>query len=207
MRVLRGLTTCALAGLFVLTGWAPRAEAHTELVASSPAAGDRLTKPPEFVELTFSEEVRPELVTVIVTVGGRASGRLPVARGRTASTLVATMPEADSKQVQGVVEWTVAYRVASGDGHPVEGTVVFRAPVAAEASPEPSPSTGESPVSEPPAADDPADAATPTVLTADETRAGDSGNAAIVVIGLIAAIGVAVGCGLLVRARRLDGNG
>lgn len=111
------------------------ASAHTELVSSTPAAGVRLQAPPREVVLTFNEPVSPALTTVSLTVGGRST-ELSVAQGP-AGDLVATvgsLPPQDAAQ-----RWTVAYRVASRDGHPVTGSFDFR--VADAAAPSHTPTT------------------------------------------------------------------
>lgn len=213
MLVLRGLTAFALACLLVLVGGVGPAQAHTELVGSSPADGDRLSEPPDRIELTFNEEVRPELATVTVAVAGQPSEQLRVERGASASTLVALVPDDLSADGGGVVAWTVAYRVSSDDGHPVEGVLEFQAPAGEVLSPTPSASaTSDSATSPSPEASPTGSLgsqATESGISAPEDSTDGSaetsnGSTSTVVIGLIMALGVGAGCAALIRARRRD---
>ena len=205
MRVLRCLTVIALASVLLLLSGVGPADAHTELVESSPAGGDRLREPPETIELTFNEDVRPELATVTVAIGGRLAERLRVERGRTGSMLIAILPADLPANGRGDVAWTVAYRVSSDDGHPVEGTLAFRAPVNKSTKPTPGSSATDDPTSDAPSGSDATGSGTSTSpRIGDRSTDAGSGTAATVVIGLIVALGVSVGCAVLVRARRRD---
>lgn len=97
------------------------ASAHTELVSSSPAQGERLDEPPATVELRFSEEVVAELAQVDV----RSPDGHPVTTARPALS-------PDGALVTGVRgtgadgTWSVSYRAVSLDGHAVSGDVEFQ---------------------------------------------------------------------------------
>ncbi|MGY1644480.1 copper resistance protein CopC [Geodermatophilus sp. SYSU D00703] len=121
-----------------------RAAAHTALQASAPAAGAVLAQAPEVVLLTFSEAVHPQSVQVAVT---GPDGRSITSAPATVDGPVVRQPvrvSADGPHV-------VAYRVVSGDGHPVTGRLGFAydagsVPRTAESSPTGPPrSTWEAP--------------------------------------------------------------
>lgn len=108
--------------LWLLTAWlladAPAAWAHAVLLDSVPPDGARLESPPAEVTLRFNEPVTPVSVRVLgpggralVLPGPPAGGdgvlRIPLPAGLDPGTHV------------------VSYRVASGDGHPVAGSLLF----------------------------------------------------------------------------------
>ena len=118
-RPLVGVALGILFGVLVLTS--SPAAAHTDLIASDPAAGASLQQPPARVTLTFNEPMDPRLAAVALTVGKRQPARLAVAAGADATELVATVP---AGMAQGG-RWRVAFRVTSADGHPVQGDLAF----------------------------------------------------------------------------------
>lgn len=93
--------------------------AHSELRASAPASGARLSQAPESVDLTFNEPVQ---VTALRLYG--ADGReIPVVRTRelrTTTRYSARLPALDPGGYR--VEW----RIMSADGHPVGGVIRFQ---------------------------------------------------------------------------------
>lgn len=111
-------TVGILLGAFVLP---LPAAAHTELIASDPPSGASLRQPPASVALTFNEPMDPRLAVVALTVDTREPARLDVAAGADATELVATVPPGMTHGGR----WSVAFRVTSGDGHPVQGDVAF----------------------------------------------------------------------------------
>ncbi|WP_181788238.1 copper resistance CopC family protein, partial [Streptomyces phytophilus] len=110
----------ACAGILWLLPAQP-AQAHTQLLSSSPGNGERLAAPPAEVVLRFGEEVSP------VTAGTSVSG--PGGEVDTGAV------RADPKQPRQVViplpdrlgdgVYTVAWRVVSADSHPIHGALVF----------------------------------------------------------------------------------
>jgi methionine-rich copper-binding protein CopC len=117
------------------------AAAHTALVSSSPANGATLTTPPRTVRLVFSgAPASGTPVDVAVTLAGQEvppAGSVRV----DGSTLVIPV------NLPGSGTYTVAYRVVSADGHPVQGTVAFTVsdtPGGAAASASPSPAASAS---------------------------------------------------------------
>jgi methionine-rich copper-binding protein CopC len=123
-----------LAGLtaaWLLLTCAP-ALAHANLVEASPPQGGEVSKPPERVELRFSEPVEAEFDPVVVRAAGGARVDAHDAR---------VDPE-DARVVLADVErlskgsYTVKWRVTSIDGHVVEGRYGFAVVAARDTSPE-----------------------------------------------------------------------
>jgi hypothetical protein len=122
LTVRRLTAAVAAVALGVLAGAAAvgsPAAAHTALVSSSPANGATLTTPPRTVRLVFSgAPASGTPVDVAVTLAGQEvppDGSVRV----DGSTLVIPV------NLPGSGTYTVAYRVVSADGHPVQGTVAF----------------------------------------------------------------------------------
>lgn len=139
-----------LTGVILLVGAAP-APAHTDLVASSPAAQAELQQPPAAVTLRFSEPLL-------------SGGAQVVARRKPGGRVSLGPADVDGKQVSaswpadsGGGEFVVAYRVVADDGHPIEGEFGFSiavpsgsaspgvAPVPGSASPAAAPSDQQEP--------------------------------------------------------------
>lgn len=135
-RVVLLLVVCTLATV----GLAGRALAHTTLIGSDPADGAVLTAAPTTVTLTFDDppaDFEPVL-TVTGPDGVTYQSGSPTVDGTRLSNAVNALPVAGT--------YTVAYRVVSDDGHPVEGTLSFTLAAQAIApAPAPATSTGTSP--------------------------------------------------------------
>ncbi|MFY1694706.1 copper resistance CopC family protein [Solwaraspora sp. WMMA2101] len=118
VRVARG----AMAALFaavVVVGPASPAAAHAALSASQPGQNTRVAQSPEEIVLTFTEPLNGDYTTIVVS--DAAGAQMPV-----------DGPTVD--QQRGIVRpvqplpdgvYTVAYRVVSVDGHPVQGAFRF----------------------------------------------------------------------------------
>ncbi|SEG85521.1 hypothetical protein SAMN05444920_105546 [Nonomuraea solani] len=185
--------TATLAALFVLAGAVP-ALAHDALKSSSPAK-DAKVKSLDEVRLEFTAKVRMPFVIV------RGAGDDEVQVGK---------PKLDGSVVTQEVEeslpngkYTIAYRVVSSDGHPIEGEIPFRLEGAEEKSPSPAPAVTESGA----AAAQPQASASSPPSDRSSSPAADKASAAedvtfpvwlIVVIGALAGIGI----GFLLSARR-----
>lgn len=153
------LATLALAIVGVVAS-ASSAQAHTDLLSSSPVAGSLNKAPPARVTLTFSEDIDLALSAVSLEVDGRSVGRLPVSRGSETGTVLAQVPSTELAAPERS-NWTVGYRVTSIDGHPIAGTVEFAVaavvPTSSNRSPPP---TTPVPAADPsPSADSTSDAA------------------------------------------------
>ncbi|MGW0803197.1 copper resistance CopC family protein [Nonomuraea sp. NPDC002799] len=190
--------TAILAALFVL-GTAVPALAHDTLKSSSPAKGAKV-KALDEVRLEFSAKVRLPFVIV------RGDGDAQHQRGK---------PEADGAVVKQAVDgplpdgdYTIAYRVVSSDGHPVEGEIPFTVKGAQPPSPSPSSSPGSSTTSSPGSTAEalPAPGSSPPAAETS-AAAAETATAAqdvsfpvwlIVVVGALAGIGI----GFLLSARK-----
>lgn len=118
VRVARGVTAALLAVVVVVAPAAPAA-AHAALSASQPGQNTRVAQSPEEIVLTFSERLNGDYTTIVVS--DAAGAQMPV-----------DGPTVD--QERGIVRpvqplpdgvYTVAYRVVSVDGHPVQGAFRF----------------------------------------------------------------------------------
>jgi methionine-rich copper-binding protein CopC len=119
------LTLVALvAGALALTGAGP-AWAHNALTGSDPADAASLDASPTSVTLTFNDVVQnlQPVVTVVGPGGDRWEGSPVTVLNNTVSVPVNTLGPAG--------DYTIAYRVVSADGHPVEGTTSFTLTAAA----------------------------------------------------------------------------
>lgn len=117
-RIARPAGWLAALALCLLLFFAPNgAFAHAALVGSEPVDGALLASPPARLLLTFSEPVSP-LILTLFKPGGQS---LPLTDFRQQGrTLVFDRPPLLGKGSH-VLNW----RVVSGDGHPVGGSIVF----------------------------------------------------------------------------------
>ena len=108
--------TAALTVGLVALG-APGASAHDQLISTDPADGAVLAAPPSELSVTFSEPVLNISPTIAVT---GPDGPVTTSVAVTDTVVTATLPEglADG-------DYTVAWRVVSSDGHPVQGSFTF----------------------------------------------------------------------------------
>lgn len=199
-RTLLPVAGLALAAALTV-GTAGAAAAHDELVSTDPAAGSTLATAPTAVSLTFSGELLDLSATVVAEgpQGAVAVGEAVV----DGTTVQASMPDglADG-------EYLVTWRVVSGDGHPIQGTLAFTlatgstsAPGAATASAEPAdptPSAPPAPSTAPAAAPTSTPSATPPDASAPAPAPGGS-PWPWVLVGVAAAGAVAA---LVTRRRR-----
>jgi methionine-rich copper-binding protein CopC len=177
-----------------LLGWAAApAAAHSELVSSDPASGASLPGAPPVATLTFNEDIAGEFTSVAVTIGAAAPAPAaattvgPTVTVDLAAALAALPP--DTPAQSGPVGWTVAYRVVSADGHPIQGQVAFTAPLPAAPTAAPTPTPGASSTPEPaPTASDLA------VAAAESTEPGGSavpwlvGGAVLIAAGAVGGV-------------------
>ncbi|RKP53938.1 copper resistance protein CopC [Cohnella endophytica] len=107
-------------GLFYLLSSAGQADAHAELVQTSPKANAKMEASPSTVELTFNERLDSGGTKLQVL---NESSR-DIAKGKPESldggkTIRIALPKL------GEGHYTVSYSVISADGHPVSGAYVF----------------------------------------------------------------------------------
>lgn len=133
----RGAVVAVLV-LLATVGFALPAAAHASLIGSDPADGATLATAPARVTLTFDDTLEDlgAVVTVTGPDGAEYQAGDAVVDGVTLSTAVQPLPAAGT--------YSVAYRVVSDDGHPVEGQLRFAlaaAPASTPAGPATSPVT------------------------------------------------------------------
>jgi copper resistance protein C len=112
------LVSAVLAAAEVVLAAVP-ASAHNRLISSDPAADATVTSP-QSITLVFDDEVLPVGAAVQVTgPAGDVELEAPAVDGaRIVQALPAGLPAGG---------YTVVWRVASGDGHPIDGTFAFTA--------------------------------------------------------------------------------
>ncbi|WP_276354738.1 copper resistance CopC/CopD family protein [Cohnella caldifontis] len=110
-----------LAAAFLMLGaQLPPADAHAELVQTTPSAGERLSSGPAAVELAFNERLDPggAKLTVLNDASRTVAGGTPE-RFNEGKSLRLKLPQLEEGN------YTVSYSVISEDGHPVSGAFVF----------------------------------------------------------------------------------
>lgn len=127
-------------------GSAGPAAAHNVLTSSNPTDGSVLNSAPQTVTLTFDQPVQNFEPVVVVTGpdGTEYQAGTPVIAGTTVDMALSPLAVAGA--------YTVAYRVVSTDGHPVQGQLAFELSAQAVATGA-SASPGPGSVSSGPAAD------------------------------------------------------
>ncbi len=190
-----GLVVGSLFALSALVAWsAAPAWAHDQLLESTPADGSTVEEAPDEIVLRFSSDLIDLSQDVIVTTpdGERLTGLDVSVDG---SRAIAALPEG-----LGPGAYEVAWRVVSGDGHPIQGQLGFTVSgTAAPAASPPvaSPSVAGSPAAGPSAA---GPAATPPTQRPSD---GSSSSVPLAVWVAGAAIAAAAtGAGLLAARRR-----
>ncbi|MFF4191905.1 copper resistance protein CopC [Nonomuraea sp. NPDC001831] len=181
--------TAILAALFVL-GTAAPALAHDSLKSSDPAKGAEVEALDE-VRLEFTAKVRMPFVIV------RGAGEAVFQEGK---------PEVDGAVVRQAVKgplpggkYTLAYRVVSSDGHPIEGEIPFTVKAAPAASPS-APAADAASAAPSTAAPAPSSAA-PVAPAADQAAATPKGGFPTWLVIVIGAL-VGIGIGFLFSARK-----
>ena len=187
MRILRPLAIVLAAAALATSAIAP-ADAHSRLVSTSPADGAVLSEPPATVSFTFDEDLLPGTDTISVNddAGNVIATAAVEPEGATIS-----MPwpaEATSGTYQ------VAFRVVSGDGHPVTGAISLT--VSGQPAASGSPSSGAGTESTPPTTESAAPtspaATTPPAPTPRGIAAWLVVVLALIVLALIAFVAVAL---------------
>lgn len=122
--IVRAPLVC-IAAMVMAMAAAPSAQAHTELLSSSPERGVRLPTAPAQVRLTFSDDIDSDFAVVALEVNGTTQRlETSVVGGVVTAPVPASSPgDAASGRTS---SWTISYRVVSTDGHPVNGTVGFK---------------------------------------------------------------------------------
>ncbi|GAA0596705.1 copper resistance CopC family protein [Actinomadura livida] len=115
IRMVRVAATMALTVALAVLFAAP-ASAHDTLTGSNPKKDATVEAPPE-IELTFSAPVRlPRVVVTDASEKQFQTGVPEAVDNKVTVPLNGTMPDG---------KYTVAWRVVSSDGHPIQGTYKF----------------------------------------------------------------------------------
>ncbi len=117
-RVAATAAALAVAWLSLAAALAGPASAHASLTSSKPADRATVTEAPTEIELAFSEAVRPPATLVVMAPDGThlEHGRAQIRQDTVTQPL---------DQLNDPGWYTVSYRVASDDAHPVSGQVSF----------------------------------------------------------------------------------
>ncbi|MET8199853.1 copper resistance CopC family protein [Micromonospora taraxaci] len=109
----------ALAVLIVLLVAAGPAWAHNSLRAATPVQQSTVTSAPTEIVLEFMSRLDPTFTTIVLTDAAKrkvVTGEPVVAGAKGTVQVTDTLPNGT---------YTVAYRVVSADGHPVQGSYPF----------------------------------------------------------------------------------
>ena len=177
MRV-RVLAALALAVAGVAAS-ATAASAHATLGSTTPRAGAVVQGPPAAVRLTFDEAVgTPAFIAVTGPQGRVDTGATRVAGAVVSVALEKSLPAG---------RYSVAFRVVSDDGHPVESSYTFQVKAAASVS-SPAPSASAAPV--------------PAAAAASAEAANGQNHSSHWLMGAAGVAMVLAGAGALVWERR-----
>lgn len=196
---LRRSRTLLIALGVALSAWllAPAAVAHDVLISSTPEEGEVLTEPPQQVTLTFNN---PPLDVGAALVIEDADGAT-VAQGE--GVVAGTDVQLEIPEELPGGEYAVVWRVASSDGHPIDGRIPFSVEAAeSPAEPTTEPATAATEATTEPVTETTTEATTVVAEPADTASAQEaeegSGPAtwlivliAVVALGSIAALVVA----------------
>jgi len=162
--------------------------AHNALVDAQPAKGATLARSPAAIKLRFLQNLDPGATTIVVSDAAKqpVPADKPAVDGKTGSLkLTAPLPNGT---------YTVAYRVASTDGHAVKGSYTFTvAGPATSAVPSAVPSATATTAA--------ATTAAAVVPAASEKKSGSSGPLLLGGLVILAALAGTVAF-LVVRSRR-----
>ncbi|MEW2376605.1 copper resistance CopC family protein [Micromonospora sp. NPDC047812] len=190
------LVAAALAAAALLLVPAAPAAAHNTLRAASPADGDRLTTPPTRITLEFAQRLDPTFTTIALTDAARR--KVPTG----APAVDGTKGTVTVDETLGEGTYTVAYRIVSADGHPVQGSYRFTVAGGVDTA---GGATATAPSATAPTAAASSAAAPPAAVSvgppASATGSGGPGTGAVLLAAgvLVAVLG---GAALLLRRRR-----
>jgi methionine-rich copper-binding protein CopC len=188
-----GLLAAALTTVALLLVPASPATAHNTLKTATPAKNAQLTTPPEQIALEFMQKLNPDYTTI--TLSDTAQQKVPtsapsVTGAKGTITLDQALPNGT---------YTVAYRVVSADGHPVQGSYRFTvADPTATTSPQPSASATTAPAATPATTAASPAAASPASAESDS----DDGSGTTVLVGGGILLALIIGAGAIVLVRR-----
>ncbi|MFU8875478.1 copper resistance CopC family protein [Micromonospora sp. SL4-19] len=184
-----GLVAAVLAALAMLLAPASPAAAHNSLQAANPAQDSRLSTPPTQITLKFLQKLDPAFTTIVLSDADqrKVPTSEPAVTGAT-GTVTITQPLANGN-------YTVAYRVVSADGHPVQGSYSFTLADPAAATASAAPDVAASAAAN-------TDAVSPASASpAASSRRSDGSGPILLLAGGIAVVAVVAGVVVLRRRR------
>lgn len=115
------LLVMVVVALLQFAGPHPTAAAHDQLVSSDPVADSVVTAPLSEIRLTFSEPITPGFAAVTLSVDDGPARAIDLRID--GAVLIAIPPENALPAAPQL--WTLAYRIVSGDGHPIVDQLQF----------------------------------------------------------------------------------
>lgn len=212
-RFMTRIVTMLAIAVGLTTAFAGTAAAHTSLTGSDPAEAATVTQAPTTVTLTFNQEV--SVLNPVIVVTGPDSTQYQV------GTVIVDRDSATTglNPLGTAGTYSVAYRVISADGHPVEGQYTFEYAAQpsqpAEATPEPAAAptstaggaagTGSStipPSTTPAAASDTAGSSTATPASAVAAEPAGTSSWIYIALAATAALAIAAVAVYVMQQRR-----
>lgn len=191
-----------IVSLFLVVLMPGVAQAHSQLVSTSPEDGSVLSQAPTEVVFEFNEPLLPDFLNFIaVDASGQTTELVVTAVQDATATLAwpAAFPGGD---------WKVEYRIVSEDGHPVSGAISFSYPAtspsptsAAPTSASPAP-TSASPAPTSASPETPSAVPSPTASPASDSTGGS--NTAWIIAGVGVGILVIIAVVGVIARRRAD---
>ncbi|WP_018255617.1 copper resistance CopC family protein [Salinispora mooreana] len=190
-----GFLAAVLAAAALLLVPASPAAAHNSLKTTTPAKNAELDTAPTEITLEFLQRLDPAFTTIVLSDAAEQkvpTGEPVVTGAKGTISIDGTLPNGT---------YTVAYRVVSADGHPVQGSYAFAvADPAGTEAPAPTPAES-SPTAEPATAPTEPGSASPVAATDNDGGGGGLGAPAVMGGGILVLL-VAGGLVLLLRRRR-----
>ncbi|WP_123041691.1 copper resistance CopC/CopD family protein [Cohnella candidum] len=119
-RITRSFWAAAVALWLGLAAFLQTADAHAQLVRTTPDVGEKLSKSPAAVELLFNERLDPGGTNLtVLDEASRSVAKGTPERFEEGKGIRLSLPSL------GEGHYTVSYSVISADGHPVSGAFVF----------------------------------------------------------------------------------
>ncbi len=114
-----------LAGMLLLlaVGFPQQVLAHASVTESSPAQNEVLQQSPKQIMIRFNEDIQRAYygITLHRSSGDEVSGIKAYIDPKDGTRLLADLPSTLPEDI-----YTVSWKAISGDGHPVEGAIIFQ---------------------------------------------------------------------------------
>lgn len=198
-RIAAGIAATALAVGSWIAATAP-ASAHDELISSSPGTNSVVATMPDTLTLTYNEDVMTVGDEVALTDG---SGNTVTTGEPTIDGAVVSIPVPNASSLADGA-YSLAWRVVSADGHPVEGTIVFSvgAVAATQAASESAAEHSHDESGEAEASGDTHESSVTAAAASDSTASSSPNLAWVWVGGAIVVLGAVIA--VVIRRRRVD---